>query len=140
MPLVLHEANCVPGKAVRLLKRVATRLYLPDGVRMKVPPERVRYLGYPVRREIVHILKAEAWQRLGIEVPGKLLVVIGGSQGAEALNQWVTEHFETLAEAGVSLYCVTGLGWQGRKSYTMLTVRGRRLPPRSCRFPIAWGM
>lgn len=110
VPVSLHEANCMPGKAIRLLKRVATRLYLPDGVRMKVPPERVRYYGYPVRQEIQHILKSEAWKRLGIEVPGKLLVIIGGSQGAEALNSWVTENFETLAEEGVSLYCVTGLG------------------------------
>ena len=110
VPVALHEANCIPGKAIRLLRRVATRLYLPDGVRMKVPPERVRYYGYPVRGEIKHILKAEAWKRLGIKVPGKLLVIIGGSQGAEALNVWVAEHFEELAEVGVSLYCVTGLG------------------------------
>lgn len=110
VPVSLHEANCVPGKAIRVLKRVATRLYLPDGVRMKVPPERVRYFGYPVRREIRHILKSDAWKRLGIKVPGKLLVIIGGSQGAEALNHWVSENFEELAEVGVSIYCVTGLG------------------------------
>ena len=33
-----------------------------------------------------------------------------GSQGAMALNTWVCEHFEALAQNGISAYCVTGLG------------------------------
>lgn len=109
IPVVLHEANCVPGRATRLMKHLANRIYLPDGVRLAgVEPARVRYLGYPVRREIKHILKSEAWEKLGIEVPKKLLVVIGGSQGAQALNDWVVQHFNNLAKRGISVYCVTG--------------------------------
>lgn len=110
-PVALHEANCKPGRAVRFIKRLADRVYLPEGMRLGgVPPERIRYFGYPVRKEIKHCLKAEAWKRLGITVPNKLLVVIGGSQGALALNEWVTQNFSQLAEAGISVYCVTGLG------------------------------
>jgi UDP-N-acetylglucosamine--N-acetylmuramyl-(pentapeptide) pyrophosphoryl-undecaprenol N-acetylglucosamine transferase len=108
--VVLHEANAVPGRAVRLLKHLADRIYLPDGVRLQgIEPARVRYFGYPVRREIKHIFKAEAWKKLGIKAPQKLLVVIGGSQGAQALNDWVVQHFEQLAKRGISVYCVTGL-------------------------------
>ena len=111
IPVVLHEANCRPGRAVRLMKHLSTRIYLPDGLRLPgVPPERIRYLGYPVRREIQHSTKSDAWQRLGLKVPNKLLVVIGGSQGASALNEWVTGNFERLSQAGISLYCVTGPG------------------------------
>jgi UDP-N-acetylglucosamine--N-acetylmuramyl-(pentapeptide) pyrophosphoryl-undecaprenol N-acetylglucosamine transferase len=111
IPVALHEANCRPGRAVRLIKHLSTRIYLPEGLRLRgVPPERIRYLGYPVRQDIKHSLKADAWKRLKIEVPNKLLVVIGGSQGASALNDWVTHNFEILAKAGISLYCVTGLG------------------------------
>ncbi|MFP4156900.1 MAG: UDP-N-acetylglucosamine--N-acetylmuramyl-(pentapeptide) pyrophosphoryl-undecaprenol N-acetylglucosamine transferase [Opitutales bacterium] len=110
VPVVLHEANAVPGRAVRLLKHLAERIYLPDGVRLKgIEPARVRYFGYPVRREIKHIFKAQAWEKLGIKAPHKLLVVIGGSQGAQALNDWVVQHFEQMAERGISVYCVTGL-------------------------------
>lgn len=123
IPVVLHEANCHPGKAVRLIKHLSTRIYLPDGVRLAgVPPERIRYLGYPVRREIKHTLKADAWKRLGIKVPNKLLVIIGGSQGANALNEWVTHNFETLARSGISVYCVTGLG---KSSSSTITEIGR---------------
>jgi len=38
------------------------------------------------------------------------LVLIGGSQGASAFNQWVIDHFKQLAEAGIHVYCITGLG------------------------------
>lgn len=117
VPVVLHEANNVPGRAVRVMKHLANRIYLPDGLRLKgIEPARIRYFGYPVRREIKHILKADAWKRLGIKVPQKLLVVIGGSQGAQALNDWVLRHFERLARRGISVYCVTGLSKQAAGS------------------------
>ncbi|HAV14678.1 MAG TPA: UDP-N-acetylglucosamine--N-acetylmuramyl-(pentapeptide) pyrophosphoryl-undecaprenol N-acetylglucosamine transferase [Opitutae bacterium] len=111
VPIALHEANCHPGKSIRLIKRLATRVYLPDGVRLKgLPPSRVKYLGYPVRHDVKHSLKVDAWRRLGIQVPHKLLVVIGGSQGASVLNEWVLHNFTDLAKSGISVYCVTGLG------------------------------
>ena len=111
IPVALHEANCHPGKAVRMIKHLSTRIYLPDGVRLRgVPPENIRYFDYPVRKDIKHSLKADARNRLGLSVPNKLLVVIGGSQGATALNKWVEQNFGLLAKAGISVYCVTGLG------------------------------
>lgn len=113
IPLALHEANRNPGRAVRLLKALADRIYLPDGVRLDVPQERIRYCGYPVRREIRPQTRETARKNLGIGSSGKLLAVIGGSQGAEALNVWVRESFGSLAEAGISVYCVAGLGKAG---------------------------
>lgn len=111
IPVALHEANSRPGRAIRLIKRFADLVYLPEGVRLKgLPPKRIRHPGYPVRREIQHCLKAEAWKRLGIEVPNKLLVVLGGSQGAAVLNEWVDWNFDSLAEAGITVYCITGMG------------------------------
>jgi UDP-N-acetylglucosamine--N-acetylmuramyl-(pentapeptide) pyrophosphoryl-undecaprenol N-acetylglucosamine transferase len=39
-----------------------------------------------------------------------VLVILGGSQGSGALNDWARAHLETLATEGVQVYCVTGLG------------------------------
>ena len=111
VPVAMHEANCVPGRSIRIMKRIASRIYMPDGVRLNaVPPGLIRYYGYPVRADIKHVLKAEAARRLKIKVASKLLVIIGGSQGAKALNDWVVQNFGQLAERGISVYCVTGLG------------------------------
>ena len=53
VPIALHEANCCPGKAVRLLKYPAVRIYLPEGVLLKgISAGKIRYFGFPVRSEI----------------------------------------------------------------------------------------
>lgn len=110
IPLTVHEANAAPGKATRLLAPQAARVYLPGGYNLKgLDPAKIRNPGYPVRREIEPIPKVEARRSLGLESGGRLLVVIGGSQGARALNRWAEENFESLAEFGVSIYCVSGL-------------------------------
>lgn len=109
--VALHEANRVPGRAIRVLSRFARRLYLPPGVRL--PGRfglRVRHTGLPVRKGIVRLARAEACARLGVDPTQKLLVVLGGSQGAGPLNRWVDANLAALARAGVQVWCVTGLG------------------------------
>ncbi len=117
IPVILHEANRKPGRAIRLLSGFARRIYLPEGLRIRnLPPETIRHAGYPVRKEIKPLPRDAARKRLGIEVPGKLLLVLGGSQGALALNRWVKESFPKLAEQGISVLCVTGLIKESRGS------------------------
>lgn len=122
IPVALHEANRVPGRAVRVLSRLAQRLYLPPGVRL---PGRlglfVRHTGLPVRAEIARLPRAEARARLGVDPHQRLLVVLGGSQGAGPLNDWVSTHLESLAAAGVQVWCVTG---PGKGDATVRDLRG----------------
>lgn len=111
VPLALHEANRRPGRAIRWASRMADRLYLPEGVRMPgVPSMRVRFPGYPLRREIRRMPVEAARRKLGLDPSARVLVILGGSQGAEPLNQWVQRHLDTLSNEGLSLYCLTGLG------------------------------
>lgn len=111
IPVALHEANRVPGLAIRVLSRFATRLYLPPGVRL--PGRRgvmIRHTGLPVRQEIARLGRDEARARLGLEPSQKLLVLLGGSQGSGNLNQWAEQNLVALAHEGIQVYCVTGLG------------------------------
>lgn len=111
VPIFLHEANRKVGKAIRFLSILATRIYLPCGVHLKsLPPKTLKNIGFPVRKEIRPIAKSLACQKLEITANVKRLLVFGGSQGASVLNKWVFEHFESLAELGIHVYCITGLG------------------------------
>jgi len=111
LPVALHEANRIPGLAIRVLSRFAQRLYLPPGVRL---PGRlglvVRHTGLPVRSEIARIPRDAARALLGVAPAQKLLVLFGGSQGSTALNDWLRENLVALASEGVQIWCVTGLG------------------------------
>ncbi len=111
IPVVLHEANRIPGKAVRTLGKFADRVWLPDGVRIaRLPAAVQRDAGFPVRREIRKIPQAEARRQLGLAEEGKLLLVLGGSQGAAALNRWAEENAAAIVEAGAQILCVAGPG------------------------------
>ena len=111
VPVALHEANRIPGLAIRVLSRFAQRLYLPPGVRL---PGRlglvVRHTGLPVRREVARIPRAEACALLGINPAQRLLVLFGGSQGSTPLNNWIRDNLAALAQEGVQVWGVTGLG------------------------------
>ncbi len=108
--IVLHEANARVGKAVRLLQRFAKRVYMPEGVKYcTIKGSKLRSMGYPLRKEMRLLDRKEARKQIGIDSNGLLLLVVGGSQGAEVLNKWVIDNYESLAEEGISIYCISGL-------------------------------
>jgi len=111
VPVALHEANRIPGLAIRVLSRFSRRLYLPPGVRL---PGRlglvVRHTGLPVRAGVARIPRDTARALLGVDPAQKLLVLFGGSQGSTALNDWLRQNLALLAGEGIQVWCVTGLG------------------------------
>lgn len=110
VPVALHEANRVPGRAIRVLGRLAQRVYLPPGVRLaSVTMSVMRHVGLPVRREIARIPQEQARAALNFDLSQRLVVVFGGSQGATVLNEWARQEFKALAAQGVQLCCITGL-------------------------------
>ncbi|HLP01948.1 MAG TPA: UDP-N-acetylglucosamine--N-acetylmuramyl-(pentapeptide) pyrophosphoryl-undecaprenol N-acetylglucosamine transferase [Opitutaceae bacterium] len=124
IPVALHEANRVPGRAVRLLSRFAKRVYLPTGVRLsRARGGTVRAQGLPVRREFQRIARGEALRTLGIQPARRLVAVLGGSQGATALNDWAEKNLELLALEGVQLFCVSGPGKRTAREERVLRSR-----------------
>lgn len=83
VPLVIHEQNAAAGLTNRLLARIATTVLeaFPNTFKGKA-----RTCGNPVRAGFAE-LPAPA-QRLSHQGPARVLVV-GGSQGAKALNEIV---------------------------------------------------
>jgi UDP-N-acetylglucosamine--N-acetylmuramyl-(pentapeptide) pyrophosphoryl-undecaprenol N-acetylglucosamine transferase len=125
IPAALHESNRVPGLAIRLLGRFARRVYLPPGIRLKsVRGSATRHVGLPVRREIARHPQAAARAALGLDPNQRLLVVLGGSQGAASLNNWARSHLQTLAAEAVQVYVVTGLGKGEESAIELKTKNG----------------
>ena len=125
VPVMLHEANRVPGRAIRLLGRLARRVYLPPGIRLSsVRGSALRQMGLPVRKEIVREPRDVAIQSFGLDPRLSVLVVLGGSQGATPLNDWADKNAAALALEGVQVCCVTGLGKREPELKEFRTRRG----------------
>lgn len=107
VPTALLEQNSVPGAANRLLGRWVKKIFLslPDVKRM-FRPERTVVTGNPVRASIRALAAMEPVER-GPNDPGRLLI-LGGSQGAKAVNTAIIEALPRFAEAGLLIRHQTG--------------------------------
>lgn len=125
VPVVLHEANRVPGRAIRLLGRLARRVYLPPGIQLpSVRASAVRHMGLPVRKEFVREPRESSRLSFGLDPRFSVLTVLGGSQGATALNDWAFANAKTLALEGIQVCCVTGLGKRPAETLEFRTRNG----------------
>lgn len=104
VPVVIHEANASAGWANRVGSRSAQRVLsaVPDP---GLP--RVEVVGVPVRESITSLdraaLRAEARAHFGFADDDRVLLVFGGSQGAQSLNRAVAGAAADLAAAGIAV-------------------------------------
>ncbi len=88
-PLVIHEQNAIPGVTNQLLARLASRVLeaFPDACLTRF---QAVHTGNPIRREITAVPDPDQRFRRRTEQPLRILV-IGGSLGAQVLNEMVPQ-------------------------------------------------
>ncbi len=105
LPVILHESNVLPGKVTRWFSRLCNIVaigfesgakYLPSG--------KTVYVGTPVREEFLFA------QSLDLPIPENVpvIAVVGGSQGAVAVNQLVRKCIPAWVETGAWIIHQTG--------------------------------
>ncbi|WP_442931103.1 undecaprenyldiphospho-muramoylpentapeptide beta-N-acetylglucosaminyltransferase [Mycolicibacterium sp. 120320] len=104
VPVVIHEANASAGLANRVGALSARRVLsaVPDpGLR------RVEVVGMPVREAITSLDRAAMRQtaraHFGFAEDARVLLVFGGSQGAQSINRAVSGAAGQLGAAGISV-------------------------------------
>nr|WP_087076656.1 undecaprenyldiphospho-muramoylpentapeptide beta-N-acetylglucosaminyltransferase [Mycobacterium dioxanotrophicus] len=104
VPVVIHEANASAGLANRVGALSARRVLsaVPDpGLR------RVEVVGMPVREAITSLdraaLRQAARAHFGFAEDARVLLVFGGSQGAQSINRAVSAAADELGAAGISV-------------------------------------
>jgi UDP-N-acetylglucosamine--N-acetylmuramyl-(pentapeptide) pyrophosphoryl-undecaprenol N-acetylglucosamine transferase len=81
------EQNSVAGTTNRLLGRIVHRVFIAfEEARAAFPASKVHFTGNPIREGVVQLLTLESTGTVGIGDRLKVLV-LGGSQGARALNE-----------------------------------------------------
>lgn len=101
VPTLIHESNAVAGRANRFLARWATRCAVGmRGAARWFPPGRTVWTGTPVRAALrTPPSKSDARASLGLPPSKPVVLVMGGSQGARALNGLAFEAARRLGAA-----------------------------------------
>lgn len=115
VPLILQEQNAWPGFTNRKLARFARHIFVPYESARRHFPERVPVTVVPNPVNLEGAPSREAARAaLGLKPEWTVLMVTGGSQGAEALNRFVLEHVTE---------------WEHRDDWALLWATGRRYWP-----------
>jgi len=101
VPVAVQEQNSHPGFTTRLLSRWARQVHLgfPEAARMLRPGRETEVfsLGNPIRPPDTTIDAAAARARFGLARDAVVLLVVGGSQGARAVNEALMRALEDVA-------------------------------------------
>jgi UDP-N-acetylglucosamine--N-acetylmuramyl-(pentapeptide) pyrophosphoryl-undecaprenol N-acetylglucosamine transferase len=101
VPLALQEQNSHPGFTTRQLSRWASQVHLgfPEAARLLKPGRNteVLALGNPIRPPDASIDAGAARGRFGLSRDAVVLLVVGGSQGARAVNEALLGALEGVA-------------------------------------------
>ncbi|MEM8637784.1 MAG: undecaprenyldiphospho-muramoylpentapeptide beta-N-acetylglucosaminyltransferase [Cyanobacteria bacterium P01_G01_bin.54] len=105
LPVILHESNAIPGKVTRFLARFCTQVavgFTPAADYL--PAQKTRWTSTPVRNSFL------TPQTLDLPIPADipLIVVVGGSQGAVAVNQMVRNCATAWLATGAYMVHLTG--------------------------------
>jgi UDP-N-acetylglucosamine--N-acetylmuramyl-(pentapeptide) pyrophosphoryl-undecaprenol N-acetylglucosamine transferase len=98
--VVLQEQNTIPGITNRILANFAKRIYISFEVSKKhIAPKKVIFTGNPVRKEFFeHMTLNNNNSRPYYKQNTFTLLIVGGSQGAHALNTAITESLQHLKD------------------------------------------
>lgn len=107
IPIVMHESDAVSGRANRVVSKWANTVC--HGIRQ----DEGVFTGNPIRPEVIQGKAEEGYRIAGLEGRSKpVIFIMGGSQGAEALNTFVNNHVTELLNVADVIH-LTGKGKSG---------------------------
>jgi UDP-N-acetylglucosamine--N-acetylmuramyl-(pentapeptide) pyrophosphoryl-undecaprenol N-acetylglucosamine transferase len=119
IPVILHEGNAVPGRAIRSLSRFATAIAVNYECSVNLFGNKTaRSTGFPVRKSLVDAAKTQSGRGDIFKI-----LVLGGSQGSQFLNKRMPEVMKELSTEGHAVE-ITHVAGEPAKASTVLSYSG----------------
>jgi UDP-N-acetylglucosamine--N-acetylmuramyl-(pentapeptide) pyrophosphoryl-undecaprenol N-acetylglucosamine transferase len=126
VPVALLEPNVAPGLAARLLALFSKKIFVGFERTLKnFSKGKTLWTGIPVREEILTADKRASRKAFGLRPDMTTILMMGGSQGARALNQYMTEVVEFLGQGEQQVQVLMMTGWN---DYQMVVDRMDKCP------------
>ena len=92
IPIVIHESDAIPGRANRFMEHLADVVAISYNLTAKFSnPAKTVLTGNPIREDILGGDPVKAKEALNIKSSKPVLLVLGGSQGAQKINEVVVK-------------------------------------------------
>lgn len=132
IPTVLHESDYTPGLANRLCAPKADKICLSFDVSADAYGSKAVVTGSPIRREVTRGSREKGLAFCGFNKSKPVLLVMGGSQGAGALNSAIDSCIDTLL-ASYQIVHLRGKGHlndalQNRQGYCQFEYISEEMP------------
>ena len=116
VPSVVYLPDVEPGMAVRFMNRFATKVATTTAASATyVPAAKMVVTGYPVREAFFKTNKQIARAYFGIPMGERVVLVFGGSKGAQSINHVVTQALGRLLHEVVVIHVTGQNGWDDVK-------------------------
>ena len=120
IPVIIHESDSAPGRVNRWAGRFAKKVavsFIQAGAYFSI--KKVAWTGQPIRSEIVNkSQKRDALDYFKLETDVPTILILGGSQGAELINNTILDALPRLVE-NYQIIHQTGV-----RNFSMVSGRG----------------
>jgi len=110
IPTLIQEQNSYPGITNKLLAKKVDKICVAyDNLDRFFPKDKIIKTGNPVRQDLLELAnKDDAIKDFKLDATKKVLLVLGGSLGARAINVLIEENIHWLVEKKVQVIWQTG--------------------------------
>lgn len=117
IPCLLQEQNSYAGLTNKWLAKQAKKICVAyEGMEKYFPKEKIVFTGNPVRGDLLEIdeKRTEAISFFKLDPSKKTMLVLGGSLGAQKINEGIAAEIEFLKKQGLQLIWQCGKLYQDR--------------------------
>lgn len=101
IPVIIHESDSRPGRVNAWAGKFADKIavsYKEAARYFKVDPNRIAHTGNPIRKEVIEPMPTGAEEYFALESGVPVVLVLGGSQGAQIINETILSALPEMVE------------------------------------------
>ncbi len=121
IPVIIHESDSVPGRVNAWAGKFAQKIAIsyPESAKF-FPDGRTALTGNPIREDLMRPSGKDAWKELGLDSSIPVLLVLGGSLGAQKIN----DHMVTLSPHLIEKYQVIHQAGESNVAEVQMLING----------------
>lgn len=113
IPTVLHESNAFPGKAIKILAKKTNTILVSfkDAIPRIKNAKNIVFTGTPIKIKKINYtdeMKKNKIKELGLKDDKPIVLIFGGSQGAQKINEAIIEIIEKNMNKDYQVIWATG--------------------------------